>query len=248
MTLYELLLLRRESMISFTWRGDLSNFDEAVEHLLRSWSGLEHLSLEFAIGSWPERLDRRPKPTYRLESLALPNDPWRVEDLQWLLGSTTTQLRRLTLGRPHLATTPHWNGSVLCPDEEPDRFTHLLQHLTSLQYFPTYVDLTNFALILARTTALRHLSFASRFLGIEKDNISGSPPGPIPLPPLLETLELHRSKNIKQFRLVEALEGKDRPPALHSICLHRLFPTDEDAREVKRVCQAEGIALEVRPF
>ncbi|ORY81791.1 hypothetical protein BCR35DRAFT_331548 [Leucosporidium creatinivorum] len=240
------LLLRRSSIRSFTWAGEGHYFGNDIEPLLRAWTGLEDLTLKFSrTGSWPHKLGI--KPTYQLESLALSYDPGTNEELEWALGGTTISLRHLVMGRPanDRPALLRIGGSVLCA-QAGERFNQLLLHLTTLHFFPTFIHALSLGQILNHAPALRHLSFGAEHL---IQPASPAPPlPPIPLPPLLRTLELHRQNHAKDLRLAEALNSKDRPPSLHSVVLHGLFPTDDEAREVQRVCQAEGIELEVRPF
>lgn len=241
------LLLRRSSMRSFTWEGHSSRFAEDIEPLLRAWEGLKELSLTFSDGFWPETLGV--KPSYRLSKLALYPEPL-LSRLDWAAGDTRDSLRHLSIGSPTVPDTPLRTRTVLSDEE---RSSQLLLHLTTLHLFAVYLDSTALRHILNRAPTLQHLSFGAEVLNNPEPSLSPTtppPPPPFPfLPPLLRTLELHGQDRAKSIRLAEALEDDSkRPPRLDEVVLHELFPTDNEAREVARVCKAVGVRLEVRPF
>lgn len=253
--LQELLLTRvGETIRSFSWEGYAEQFWQGVVPLLRRWEGLQELALEVDLVEWDvERAG--PKPSYQLRSLTVVPEPLVSAALHWMTGDTRA-LKSLQLGTssspPEAIPIPQWRevasllglSKALLHSPSP-----LLDHLTTLRLFPRAMSHALLQDIFTRTTHLRHFSF-----GVESFTVAPQSPIDVAITPLLppsslQSLTLHRHGLAKELGLAEMLaSAESRPEGLRAISLLGHFPTDEEAREVARVCKEIGVELEVRPF
>ncbi|KAK4048341.1 hypothetical protein OIV83_004863 [Microbotryomycetes sp. JL201] len=238
----ELLLTHHAgSMRSFTFVGSFRWFYEAqISSLLKQWTGLEHLALEF--GTPQDRaLESRPNkhnapPTYKLKTFRITCHDWcfRAGYLAWYLGQSAGELDSLSL-----AVIDSWQIDIR---PWSDRDLPLLEpYLVSCSKFDLKVDKCSFDIIeklLQLAPDLRHfrLDYSTCPTAFDQGQINS-------LPKKLRTLELVGNLVAQRTGLLNI----HLPTSLHEVIITGHFDSDPAAKQVQSLYERNGIRCIIRP-